>query len=380
MKRFILSAIALLLCGVAPAFAETASDVKSGPWITEMTQTGMTVMWTSKTPGQAWVELEDGTIIWETFAGRRIFGDFHKVEVECLTPGAAVKYRGGGRLVVDDTNARDPKMGETYSDDWHTVRTFDNKAKSCRFTVFNDIHLDVENYSAMAAEIDTLGSDFIFLNGDIIDAGNYQQDNYLEYTIDPLGNAASCMPVFFARGNHEGRGNGVKVVSQVFPNKVSSNGFYYTFRQGPVAFLVLDGGETGESRSVRYSGAEVYEDYLEEQIEWLQKAIKEPEFRKAPVKICMLHIPMIDHPDKSDYKIQRWLNVHILPLLNKAKFNLMIGADLHEYRCDEAGTMNNNFPIVTNSEVERLVCDCEGKEISIRIYNPDGNLLHSLNF
>ena len=51
--------------------------------------------------------------------------------------------------------------------------------------------------------------------------------------------------------------------------------------QGPVAFIVFDAGETSGRRSRLYNGKDVYEDYLNEQIKWAGKAVKEPLFRKA---------------------------------------------------------------------------------------------------
>ena len=44
-----------------------------------------------------------------------------------------------------------------------------------------------------------------------------------------------------------------------FNGDIASAGtFYYTFRQGPVAFIVLDAGETGHSRSILYNSSDVY--------------------------------------------------------------------------------------------------------------------------
>lgn len=365
-----------MLLAILPAFSSNpGSDVKAGPWVTDVSENGMTILWTSKTPGQAWVDLEDGTRVWEVFAGRRVFGSFHKITLTGLTPGQNLRYRVGGRLLVDDANARDPELGEDYVDSWHSVHTFDYSRETCRFTVFNDIHLEIDKYAAMASKVDTLRDDFVFLNGDIVSAGNYSLDSLVMYSIDPLGNVSACLPLNFARGNHEGRGNNVEAVGDVYPNNVG-RGFFYTFRQGPVAFIVFDGGETGVNRSIAYSGSEVYRDYLDEQIAWAEKAVEEPFFKDAPVKVCLCHVPMIDHPDKEDYHLQRWMNHHIVPLLNREGFDMMIGADLHEYRNDAKGTMGNDFPIVTNSNAERLTFEYDAGRIMVRIYNPAGELIH----
>ena len=354
--------------------------IKSGPWISGAAEDQITILWTSEVPGMAFVELEDGTVKYETFAGRRIFQRLHSVTIDNLQRGSVVKYRVCGQNLKDDSNARKPEFGDTYKGDWQLVRTMDSKANSCRFSVFNDVHMRIGQYSQLASQIDSAATDFIFLNGDIASAGNYVLDSLVKYEIEPLGSLTHGLPIFFARGNHEGRGNNVKLVADIFPNAGEAP-FYYTFRQGPVAFIVLDAGETGKSRSILFSGGDVYEDYLNEQIEWAAKAMREPWFRKAPVKVCLLHVPMIDHPDKDDYLLQRWLNVHFVPLLNKAGIDFMIGADLHEFMLCDPGTMNNRFPIIVNNEIRRMDFEYKrGGTIDIKTYHPSGKLEFERSF
>lgn len=349
-----------------------AQGVQAGPWISDTGENSLTILWTSDVPGMAWVELEDGRLLYEIFAGRRIFHRLHSIKVDGLQRGSVVRYRVCGQDIKDDSNAYNPVFGDSYESPWYAVRTLDSKASSCRFSVFNDIHLKTQDYSALAAQVDSANTDFIFLNGDIVTAGNYVLDTLVRYEVEPLGNLAHGLPLQFTRGNHEGRGNNTPLVADVFPRDGQSP-FYYTFRQGPVAFIVFDAGETNAKRSVLYSGAEVFEDYLSEQIEWARKAMREPSFRKAPVKVCLLHVPMIDHEDKTDYLLQRWLNVHMVPMLNKAGIDLMIGADLHEFMLCEPGSMGNKFPILVNDNVRRLEFEySRGGSIHVSTFNASG--------
>ena len=349
-----------------------AQGIQAGPWISDTDENGLTILWTSEVPGMAWVELEDGRVLYDSFAGRHIFRRLHSVTVKGLEAGSVLCYRIGGQNLKDDSNAYNPVFGDKYEGPWYAVKTFDTKASSCRFSVFNDIHLQRDKYSALAAQIDSAQTDFIFLNGDIVTAGNYVLDTLVHYAIEPLGNLPHGLPLQFTRGNHEGRGNNTPLVADVFPHAVPAQ-FYYTFRQGPVAFIVLDAGETNPKRSVLYSGAEVFEEYLAEQIAWAREAVREPLFRKAPVKVCLIHVPMIDHEDKSDYHLQRWLNQHIVPLLNKAGIDLMIGADLHEFMLCEPGTMGNDFPILVNDNARRLEFEyTRGGAIHVQTFNASG--------
>ena len=375
MKR-ILVIIALVALGVQ-CFAQ---GIKAGPWICDARENKLTILWTSELPGMAYVELQDGTQKYETFAGRRIFKRLHSITLNNLERGSVVTYRVCGQNLRDGSNARNPQFGDTYAGEWHSVRTLNSKARTCRFSVFNDTHMRSAKYEALAEGVDSSATDFIFLNGDILSAGNYQLDTAVKYAIEPLGSLASGLPMFFGRGNHEGRGDNTWLIADIFPNADPAP-FYFTFRQGPVAFIVFDGGETGTKRSILYSGGEVYEEYLYEQLEWARKAVREPLFRKAPVKVCILHVPMIDHEDKTDYLLQRWLNQHFVGLLNKAGIDLMIGADLHEFMMCEAGTMGADFPIIVNDDARRLDFSyTRGGTIDVKTFNPDGKMEFERSF
>ena len=367
MKRLM-----ILLVGLMSCLEGFAGNITYGPWVTEARGDRVTICWTSEKPGMAYVELSDGTQIWETFAGRRIFRRLHRIRINGLEPGTELCYRICGKDLTDDSNARNPRFGDSYEGAWQRVRTFDPEAETCRFSVFNDIHMQVSEYSALAAQVDSAATDFLFLNGDIVSAGNYVADTLIRYELEPLGTLPAGLPVLFARGNHEGRGNNPQLVADVFPNDDPAH-FYYTFRHGPVAFIVLDAGETGRSRSILYSGDAVYEDYLAEHIQWARKAMKEPLFSSAPAKICMIHVPMIDHPDQNDYLLQRWLNVHFLPLLDEAGIDLMISADLHEFMYCAPGTMNTPFPILVNDDARRLDCCYDSGQLTLTMFNTVGN-------
>ncbi|MBR5018341.1 MAG: metallophosphoesterase [Bacteroidales bacterium] len=349
--------------------------VEYGPWVTDMSETAFTVLWSTDIPCQGWVQLENGRRVYEEYAGRKLFGKLHTVRVEGLSRGAQYKYRLGNR-VVDPTDPYRPSFGREVLSEPYAVTTFDPNRKTCHFTVFNDVHMRLDHYAAMVEDIDVAGNDFLLLNGDIISAGNWTVDSLLKYEVGQLGVCRGNLPLFFSRGNHEGRGSGVALVEKVFP-KVGTAPFYYTFREGPAAFIVLDAGETGPGNSLALTGSRLYEDYLREQMAWAEKAMQEPAFRDAPVKICVIHAPMVDPEasDPDDYVPHKWMNHNFLPLLNKAGIDLMIGADLHRYEYHPVGEMNNDFPILVNDDESRLDVRVQRDRISLTIYDEDGKVV-----
>ena len=348
------------------------SHVTYGPWVTDMSETAFTVLWATDIACQGWVDLDNGRRVYEDYAGRKLFGTLHTVRVEGLSRGAQYGYRIGNR-VVDPTNPRRPAYGRDMLSEHYQVTTFDPNRKECHFTVMNDVHMRLDHYSALLDDIDIAGNDFLLLNGDIISAGNWALDSVIKYEVGQLGYYGANLPVQFARGNHEGRGSGVTLIEKVFP-KAEGAPYYYTFREGPLAVIVLDAGETGVTNSLALTGDRIYEEYLREQMAWAEKAMKEPAFRKAPVKICILHAPMVDPGVPDDFVPHTWMNHNFVPLLNKAGIDLMIGADLHEYWFVPAGTMNNDFPIIVNDAESRLDVKVTRGHIYLTIYDEEGNV------
>ena len=108
MKKF------LLLVSIVFCVDTLAQGVHAGPWVSEARTDRVTILWTSDVPGMAYVELADGTKIWETYAGRRVFHRLHSVRIDGLQPGSILRYRVGGQELVDDSNARNPKFGDFY--------------------------------------------------------------------------------------------------------------------------------------------------------------------------------------------------------------------------------------------------------------------------
>ena len=257
MKRFFTFLLGLAVVS-GTLFAQESLGIQYGPWVTATSENSFTVLWMTETPGLAWVELEDGSRIYQEFAGRRIFERLHKVEVTGLAKGKEYTYRVGGAPLADDSDPYEPKFMEDRLSAPYTSRTYDNSAAQCVFSVVNDMHMHLSRFSRLVAGIDAKSTDFIFLNGDITTAGNYCLDTLVRYNIEPLKGYAESIPVWFARGNHEVRGNAPRLISEVFPTPTGK--FYYSFRQGPGAFVVMDAAETSRRRSIAFSGSEYFGD------------------------------------------------------------------------------------------------------------------------
>lgn len=387
MKKvlFIVAAMAVLAAFPVSGAARNI-DIKCGPWIQNVTESEFTVMWITEGKSLSWVEIapDDGTPFeaaqrprfYQTAAGKRLTGTLHSVTVSGLEPGRSYRYRILGKEVLDDSNP----YGSVYGKEAAlrligTVKTFDYAADTCRFSMVNDIHDKASKYISLVSPVKGKPIDFLLLNGDIVSYAT-SVDTVAVHTFEPIADIVKDIPVVFARGNHEGRGAESHLVSDLF--RTPAGEFYYIFRQGPVAFAVLDGGEDKPDSSVEYSGLADYDSYRQAELEWLKSAVKDPLFASAPVKVAVCHIPSLRNRDS--WYSQIWLNENFNPVLNQAGVDLMLSGHHHRHIYVEKGECGNEFPIVVNSNVDRLDFNAAEGHVRIEIYDRSDSLVKTYTF
>lgn len=382
MKAFRLSLVVFLL--TVPAFLLSGTNLIYGPWVHNVSEHGFTVLWVTEKPSLDYVEIapDDGSAFeaadrpkyYEAHYGRRTAGRFHSVRIDGLDPGASYRYRVVGQVVTDDSSAYrltyGPKLLISPKRN-PSVRTLDPSAETCRFSMVNDIHFNDARYSALTSPINLDKTDFLVLNGDIV---SYAQhiDSVAKHSIVPIASVAARVPLVYARGNHEGRGSDFDKVYSLFPT--STGEFWYSFRQGPAAFIVLDAGEDKPDASHEYGGTAEYDPYRIRQTEWLREAVKDPSFVSAPVKICIMHVPTVKYPDS--WYSQIWATDNWAPILEKAGIDLMLCGHHHKWICSEAGQDGKGYPILVNSNVERMDVVISAGGIDVKTYGVDGTLCH----
>lgn len=387
MKRT-LAFVVFLALSVVYCYSESYPEVKYGPWVQNVSETGFTVMWKSMEKELAFVEVapDDGTVFessermkfYMVDAGRRIADTFHKIEVTGLLPGKSYRYRITSKVVLnDDITYRiiyGPEKKVTGEVD-PVIRTLDAEADTCRFVMLCDIHGIDYNYRALTRNLDKSRFDFLVMNGDMV--GNIQcADTMLSHVFHVVPELTSSIPTIYARGNHETRGREFHLMADFCPTPTGEP--YFMFRQGPVAFLILDSGEDKPDNAHEYSGAVEFDAYRQVQLEWIRKVVKDPLFRKAPVKVAVMHIPALRFPD-SCYS-QVWLNENFLPVLNDAGIDVMLSGHHHEHLNIKVGDCGNEFPIIANDNTDRLEFEADDKGFRIRTYDTRGKLTHSYDF
>ena len=313
---------------------------------------------------------------YETLGGRTVTRTSHSVTVTGLKPGTRYRYKVCGRELIDGTNSYSVVFGQpacSYTPT--TVKTLDASAATCKFTVVNDIHARDAVYKQLLAGKKGTDMDFLVMNGDMV-SHNIHIDTTFKHVFQPVQELLNHTAAIYVRGNHESRGEEFDRFPEAFP--MHNGGWYFTFRQGPAAFVVLDGGEDKPDSDVEYNGTAAFDQYRAAELAWLKTAVKDPAFQAAPVKICLIHIPMSWYEDI--WYTQRRLYEDFLPVLNDAGITLMLSGHLHKYVVSEKGEGNNTFPIVVNSNNERMDVTIEGKKITLRFYDTAGKLVRTLNY
>lgn len=357
--------------------------IACGPWLQAVGENEFTVMWTTTVDAAVWVEVapNDGTNFYlqerpkyyQSEYGRRLMGKLHQVRVTGLEKGTTYHYRifqqavllneGNKRVILGDALGSDIKDRSPFS-----VTTLDPNKKEINFSMVNDIHANDSIFRRLTSEVKKRKTDFVIFNGDMLTQVESEQqiiDGYLKSACELF---ASDIPVFAVRGNHENRGIFSYEFFRYFPN--STNKAYYTFRDGPAYFICMDCGEDKPDSDIRYYGLSVSDQYREEEASWLRQVVQSNEFKEAPVKIVILHMP----PVGNKWHGMNELNRLFLPILNNAGIDLMLCGHTHKHSFIEKGTENANFPILINSNVLRADFKVTLAGIQATLVDASGNI------
>ena len=352
--------------------------ITAGPYLQSPTQTSMTVMWMTDTNSTATVEYGIGDTLDKkavaTHAGQIDANTrIHRIKVTGLTLGCKYNYR----VTSTEIQKYEPykvTFGQTAVSETYSFTTLDANKPDCSFVVFNDIHSKVDNFKRRVELANANPYEMVFLNGDIL-----QDPSTEKLIVDTLLKPASDLfatqiPFLFARGNPETRG----AYSRKVKDYVDTPGgkYYFSFRHGPVYFVVLDGGEDKEDSHWEYSGLNDFDSYRDEQTEWLKREIQKKEFKAAPFRVVLTHIPLFGSGDAHgtlDCR-KKWAT-----LLNKGKVDLHISGHthrpavvnavkgVHDYPVFIGGGPGDNFTVIRVQATEDMIdinmTDAEGKMI-----------------
>lgn len=230
------------LLGLAAALTLPAQDFKitHGPWLCDMTEDGVTVLWTTNKPALSWVEAteDDGrsfyaaehTRHYETVAGRKqAHKTLHAVRLNNLRPGTKYCYRIFSQEVLEWKHGDNVLYGRTVASNVYKrapfrFRTFPATGTDCSFVILNDIHGRADDMTELCREINFGKHDFVMLNGDMSSSIENEEQLFRDFIDASVNLYASETPILYNRGNHETRGVFADRLHDYFPTR---NGRHY---------------------------------------------------------------------------------------------------------------------------------------------------------
>lgn len=261
-----------------------------------------------------------------------------KFRLPPLPPGKAVRYRISARTLgwvkVKQFYHGDLKKGELQTTPERSFTALNPSAAGTKFAVWNDTHENTDTLKALQALTAAQSPDFLLWNGDQSNDVHFERDMPGQF-LAPAGlTIAERWPLAYVRGNHDVRGPAAASLPQF--TGTPDDRFYYGFRSGPLAALVMDTGEDKPDDSDYFGGMFAFQKMQQRQAAWLQGIVKEPWFRDAPHKVLFCHIPLYFTRDIFPTH-QRW-ECHTfcrdlwVPTLAKAGVKLIISGHTHEPR------------------------------------------------
>ena len=333
----------------------------------------------------AWVETapDDGThffaqerpAYYQTVAGKRPVGRLHRVTVSGLEPGTVYRYRvmqqavltppGEKRIVFGIASGNNPFRQQPYE-----VRTLDPDAETLDFAIINDIHGKDQVFRKLMADIPSDSIDMVFFNGDMLSSMDSEKQLFDGYLKSAAELFAANIPFYNSRGNHEGRGMFSYRYLDYFPTSTGET--YYMVRQGPAAILVLDCGEDKPDSDIEYYGTADFDKYRSDQAKWLQSVVNLQEYKSAPVRIVITHIP----PAWGSWHGSVDFKKKFATILNGADVDVILSGHLHKHEFYPATSSGFEAPNVLNSNTDIINVSVNSVEIKIDFIGADGKPSH----
>lgn len=382
MKKLI-SAFILIIVFTLNGYSQENIKITHGPYLCDMSETGVTIVWTTNNMAKSWVEVapDDGTNFYsyerpkyfDTKNGRiQAANTLHKVRISNLKPGTSYRYAVFSQeVVLWEPNKRvlygSIVANAAYSRNSLSFRTFSNEDDSVSFLVFNDLHGRSQFMKDVSKGIDFRKIDMVIFNGDMSSSLNSEEQLFTDFIDASVEIFASRVPILFTRGNHETRGTFADYLMDYFPKE--SDNIYQLVNVGNVTFLMLDCGEDKPDSDIEYSGLADFDSYRIAEAEWLREVVKSKNYLESNVKIAILHMP----PMEGNWHGNIHLRETLLPVLNEANVTAMFSGHTHRYSYNKPEAGKINFPVLVNSNNAVIKCDIINGKVKASIITADGN-------
>jgi len=374
MKKFITILATTLLLGINAG----AIQIVHGPYLQNVSSDEATFVWISDSLSVGWIEIapDDNSHFYhqerdqhyDVKNGILTESRIHKVCVKGLKPGTTYCYRAFAKEVTEHRGNYVQYGRITGTVVYHheplRFKTLDDSAKGVNFFMVNDIHGNPEKLETLVGHVDLKKQDMALFVGDMVSVFENEDQVFSGFMDKATELFAAELPMYYTRGNHETRGK----MAYDFQNYFSpfSSHIYYTYRQGPVCFIALDSGEDKPDSDIEYYGLTRYDQYRDEQVEWLKKVVASEEFKSAPFKVVTCHIP-----PRGGWHGNAEVASKFIPILQEAGIDIMLSGHIHKYIHYKAGECAS-FPVIVNSNDTVLKAEINENSLKIEVVDLEG--------
>ena len=332
--KYIRNLVYALLLTVATQVATAQIKILYGPYLQNVKENEATIVWEADKPSVGWVELapDDGTHYYgeerpkyfDTTNGVKNTSLLHTVKVKGLAPGTTYRYRIYAQEVLSHEGISviygRVAASDVYKKKALTFTTCDSQKKETSFAMINDIHGREGIITKLLNAAGYKDKDLIIFNGDMVSVFQDRETIFNGFMKESIDLFASEKPMYYARGNHETRGEFATSFQKYFSPEEPF--LYYIFRQGPVCFIMLDTGEDKPDSDIEYSGITDYDGYRTDQMEWMKGLYKNEDFKQAKFKVVIAHMP--PSADLNIWHGQKDVLKKFVPILNDLGVDLML--------------------------------------------------------
>ncbi|HOO22095.1 MAG TPA: metallophosphoesterase [Clostridia bacterium] len=293
------------------------------------------IVWTTRAKATAWVEV-GGEKYYDEIAGSlKSTETVHKVTVPQSALDRAKEYTIYSKTMINE-EAFSALLGRTFKKTY-TFRPVD-ESDGIQYYAVSDLH---GNNSKAYAVTSYFGqaTDFIVIAGDAVSYvyGKPELERLLKLA---HGVSGGNIPVIYARGNHELKGEGAEILYK-YVGANAQNEYYYSFRLGSIWGVVLDMGEDHDDDWKEFFGTANFKPYRAAQLNFLDELIADknntydaPDVRH---RIAISHAPVAFVGGTEFFMFDELIDFNTR--LNQMNLDVMINGHLHEVFLAPKGTV-----------------------------------------
>ncbi len=362
-------------------FLVKATTIVHGPWLSNPTESSMTITWETAGRVPAFIEYnKKGSEQVETKdlgyrCGLLPHETLHSVTLTDLEPKTDYEYRLVALSPVVDVPVRHPQV--------YAFTTIDPRKGEFSFLCVSDLHSNVRLAKAALETEESRQADFLVVLGDSLSHAAGRKAVY-DGWLDPLtAGFGARKPLVFVRGNHEMLG--IFADEYYACMRHPSGKTWYAFRHGEAFFIVLDSG-IDHSDSRLFSNDRLWK---EEQA-FLRDVVASAAYAEATFRIVLVHIPPYKKEVLAAASFRGMIGELHDPASPAPLPNLMICGHVHHYLRADAGEphfaptsdreysakhpLRASFPftIVANANDTVTGVKIRADYIAVKVFEPGG--------